>query len=190
MTGINLLPWRDELRERRSKQLIGGTVALWVLSALLVLGAYQFMEMRKDMQNQRNAFLRAEISALEEEIREIDELRERRDRLIARMEVIQGLQQNRTELVRIIDDLVRQLPDGVFLTNLSKRDNAMTLQGRAQSNARVSMFMRNLEDSEWFHDPTLDVINVTSDDTGRVSAFTLQIRHAGRVKDDARQRAG
>jgi len=190
MSGINLLPWRDEQRVRRSKQLMGGTVALWVLAAVLVLGAYQYMEMRKDVQNQRNAFLRAEIAALEEEIREIDELRERRDRLIARMEVIQGLQQNRTELVRIVDDLVRRLPEGVFLTSLNKRDNAMTLQGRAQSNARVSMFMRNLEDSEWFHDPTLDVINVTTDETGRVSAFTLQIRHTGRLADDQRRREG
>lgn len=190
MSRINLLPWRDEIRARRSKQLIGGTVGLWVVAALLVLGAYQFMEMRKDMQNARNAFLRAEIDALEDEIKEIDELKERRDRLIARMEVIQGLQQNRTELVRIFDDLVRLLPEGVFLTSMTKRDNAMVIQGRAQSNARVSSFMRNLEDSEWFHDPKLDVINVVDDDSGRVSAFTLQIRHAGKLKTDDRQQAG
>jgi type IV pilus assembly protein PilN len=187
MSEINLLPWREVARERRSKQLIAGTVMLWVLAALIVLGAYQFMEMKKDHQNARNAFLRAEIQALEEEIKEIDALRERRDRLISRMEVIQGLQQNRTELVRIIDDLVHILPEGVFLTRINKRDKALVMEGRAQSNARVSAFMRNLEGSQWFHDPILEVINVVDDAVGRVSAFTLQIRHAGKLVTDQQQ---
>jgi type IV pilus assembly protein PilN len=187
MSEINLLPWREVAREYRSKQLIAGSVALWVFAALVVLGAYQFMEMRMDHQNARNAFLRAEINALEEEIKEIDALRERRDRLISRMEVIQGLQQNRTELVRIIDDLVQILPEGVYLSRFNKRDNALVLEGRAQSNARVSTFMRNLERSPWFHDPTREVINVVNDDSGRVSAFTLQIRHAGQLVKEQQQ---
>lgn len=187
MTDINLLPWRDEMRNRRSKQLVAASVGVWVLAAVIVLGAYQFMEIRKDQQNARNAFLRAEIAALEDEIKEIDELRERRDRLIARMEVIQGLQQHRTDLVRIVDDLVRILPEGVFLTSLNRRDEALTLEGRAQSNARVSAFMTNLESSGWFHNPKLEVISVVNDDSGRVSAFTLQIQRAGRPKVDERQ---
>ncbi len=189
MNGINLLPWRDEQRERRSRQLATFTVGLWLVAALIVLGVYQYMELRKDQQNARNAFLRTEIGALEDEIKEINDLRERRDRLIARMQVIQGLQQNRTELVRIVDDLVRILPEGVFLTRLTKRDEAVVLEGRAQSNARVSAFMRALEDSAWFHDPKLNVINVIGDSSGRVSAFTLDIRRAGPVKTDE-NRAG
>lgn len=190
MTNINLLPWREELRRRRSRHLIAATVGVWILGGLLVFGAWQFMEMKKDHQNARNAFLRAEIAALEDEIREIEMLRERRDRLIARMEIIQGLQQNRTELVRIVDDLVHRLPEGVYLTRIQKRDNAMVIEGRAQSNGRVSSLMRSLEDSEWFHGPTLDVINVVSDGGVRVSAFTLQIDHAGRRVSRDDEQAG
>ncbi|KAA3625851.1 MAG: pilus assembly protein PilN [Proteobacteria bacterium] len=190
MSRINLLPWRDVQRARRSRQLVGVTIGSWVFAGLLVLGAYQYIEIRKDLQNSRNAFLRAEIDALEEEIKEIEALKQRRDRLISRMDIIQGLQQNRTELVRIIDDLVRLLPEGVYLTSMNKRNDAMVINGRAQSNARVSAFMRNLEGSEWFHDPKLDVINVVNDDTGRVSAFTLQIRHAGKLKADDRRQPG
>ncbi len=190
MTNINLLPWREELRRRRSRHLIAATVGVWILGGLLVFGAWQFMEMKKDHQNARNAFLRAEIAALEDEIREIEMLRERRDRLIARMEIIQGLQQNRTELVRIVDDLVHRLPEGVYLTRIQKRDNAMVIEGRAQSNGRVSSLMRSLEDSEWFHGPTLDVINVIQDGGARVSAFTLQIDHAGRRASRDDEQAG
>ncbi len=191
MSGINLLPWREELRERRSKQMVAAAVGTWVFAGVLVLGAYQYMEMRKDNQNARNGFLRTEIAALEDEIKEIDALKKRRDELIARMQVIQDLQQNRTELVRIVDDLVRILPEGVFLTGLVRRDEVVTVKGRAQSNARVSAFMTNLEDSQWFHDPELDVINVVNDASGRVSAFTLEIKRAGRpVAEDDRRRSG
>ncbi|GJL82401.1 MAG: pilus assembly protein PilN [marine bacterium B5-7] len=189
-TGINLLPWRDRARAQRSRRLVAGTVMLWALAALLVLGAYQYMEQRKNQQNARNGFLRSEIAALEDEIKEIESLRNRRDQLIARMDVIQGLQQNRTELVRIFDDLVRLLPEGVFLTRLEKRDAAMVIEGRAQSNARVSALMRNLEESPWFHDPILDVINIIEDDSGRVSAFTLRISNVGRAPPKTSQAQG
>jgi type IV pilus assembly protein PilN len=142
------------------------------------------MEIKKDQQNARNAFLRAEIASLEDEIREIEQLKERRDQLIARMEVIQGLQQNRTELVRIVDDLVHRLPEGVYLTRINRRDDNMVIEGRAQSNARVSTFMENLDASEWFRKPRLDVINVVRDGNARVSQFTLVVE-AGREKPSA-----
>jgi type IV pilus assembly protein PilN len=165
-------------------------VGSWVLAGLLVLGAYNYMEMRKSHQNSRNGFLRTEIASLEDEIKEIEQLRARRDSLISRMEVIQGLQRNRTELVQIVDDLVHLIPEGVYLTRITKRDESMVIEGRAQSNARVSNLMENLEDSDWFHGPRLDVINVREDSEGRISAFTLQVSRAGRPKADDDQQSG
>ncbi len=156
-----------------------GVVLLWVAAAAMVFGVWQYMEHRKDVQNARNAFLRTEIAALEDEIKEIQDLRERREKLVARMDIIQGLQQTRTEIVRILDELVRILPEGVYLTRLNKVDAVLSLEGRAQSNGRVSSFMRALEDSPWFHGPSLDVINVVSDQGERVSAFSLRVARAG-----------
>ena len=190
MSEINLLPWRDEVRAKRSRRLTALAVGSWVLAGLLVLGAYQYMEMRKDLQNSRNAFLRSEIAALEDEIKEIEQLRARRDRLISRMDIIQGLQRNRTELVQIMDDLVHLIPEGVFLTRITKRDEAMVIEGRAQSNARVSNLMENLESSQWFHGPRLDVINVQDDPAGRISAFTLQVARTGRPAAESDDRSG
>ncbi len=182
MSAINLLPWREDARVRRGRTLIAGSVILWVVAAIIVFGAYEWMEYLKQTQDARNSFLRGEIAALEDEIKEIQDLRDRRERLVSRMNVIQELQKNRTELVQIMDNLPRILPNGVYLTNLGKQDAKVSLKGIAQSNARVSALMRAFEDSGWFHGPKLNVINVVNSENGRVSSFSLQIQRAGRAK--------
>jgi type IV pilus assembly protein PilN len=182
MSNINLLPWRADIQAQRAKRLLAGAVGLWMVAALLVFGTYRYVEDLKSVQNVRNSFLRTEISSLEDEIREIESLRKRRDKLISRMQVIQGLQQNRTQLVHILDDLVRLLPEGVQMTSLQLRDTKVALKGRAQSNARVSSLMRAFEASKWFHGPNLQVINVSGSANGRISNFTLNIGKAGLVK--------
>ena len=183
MSNINLLPWREELQAQRSKRLMFGTVVLWLATAGVIFGVYTYVEDLKNAQKARNGFLNTEIAALEDEIREIEDLRDQRDDLISRMRVIQGLQQNRTQLVQILDDLVRLLPDGVYFTQLDLRGDKITLRGRAQSNARVSNLMRAFESSEWFHGPNLEIIKVVETNEGRISDFTLNIAKVGRVKE-------
>ena len=182
MSNINLLPWREEARSQRSRRMMIGSVALWVVAALIVLAGSQFVTYLQDVQNSRNGFLRAEISTLDDEIKEIQSLKERRDRLVSRMEVIQELQRDRTELVQILDDLVRQVPEGVFFSKLDIKNKRMDVGGRAQSNARVSSLMRNFEGSRLFHDPKLKVINVVTDSDGKLSKFELSIEKVGLIR--------
>ncbi|MFT5110972.1 MAG: type IV pilus assembly protein PilN [Parasphingorhabdus sp.] len=180
MSKINLLPWREEVRNQRSRYLMIGSVSLWVISALVVLGVSQFVTHLQEVQNARNGFLRGEISKLDDEIKEIQELRERRDRLVSRMEVIQELQRDRTELVQVMDELVRLQPDGVYFSKMEIKGKKMKLIGRAQSNTRVSALMRNLEDSALFHNPNLNIIDVIEDAEGKLSQFDLGISRVGR----------
>ena len=180
MSEINLLPWREEVKARRLKNLVTGAIGVWVVAGMIVFGAYTHFEDIKRNHNARNSFLRAEIQALEEEIKEINQLRTQRDQLISRMQVIQNLQSNRTELVNILSDMVRNVPEGVYLTKLQLQESKVTLSGRAESNGRVSSFMRALEDSSWYHDPTLKLIRAVDGDAP--SEFSLQIAKAGSLK--------
>jgi type IV pilus assembly protein PilN len=180
MSEINFLPWREEAKARRLKNLVVAAVGLWIVAGLIVFGAYNYFEDLKRNHNARNSFLRAEIQSLDEEIKEIDQLRQQRDKLISRMQVIQNLQSDRTELVNILSDMVRNVPEGVYLTKLQLQESKVTLSGRAESNGRVSSFMRALEDSSWYHNPTLKIIRAVGGDAP--SEFSLQIAKAGSVK--------
>jgi len=178
MARINLLPWREMQRREQDRKILGVGVALWALTAAAVGLSYLWMNSRIDYQNDRNAFLQAEIKKVEKEIEEINEIRKQKEHLIARMEIIQQLQRDRTQVVHVFDDMVRKLPKGVYFTKLQKKNRDMTLEGFAQSNARVSSLMRNLESSEWFTSADLDVINVTDGEEGgsRVSKFNLKVK--------------
>ena len=178
MSEINLLPWRDEVKAQRLKVLIIGAIGIWILGGFIVFGAYSYFDGVKKNHGVRNSFLKTEIAALDEEIKEIDQLRKRRDQIIARMQVIQNLQSDRTELVHILSDLVRTVPDGVYISNLQLQDSKVSLTGRAESNARVSTFMRELEASSWYHDPSLQVIQAS----GGLNTFSLLIAKAGAIK--------
>lgn len=175
MTRINLLPWRELKRREQDRQLLSVGVAAAVLMALIVFYASLHIGALIEDQNKRNAFLDSEIKKVDAQIAEIRELKKKRDALVARMQVIQQLQSDRTQVVHVFDDLVRKLPEGLYLTSVRQNAGNLVLQGIAQSNARVSSFMRNLDTSNWFGNPDLEVINVQPKGSERVSQFTLRV---------------
>ena len=175
MTRLNLLPWRELRRKEVDRQLLTIAIGAWVLMGLVVFYGHLHVTALIDNQTKRNEFLQEETKKVEAQIKEIDGLKRQRDALIARMRVIERLQGTRTQIVHVFDDLVRQMPEGVYLTSLTQRGNNITLAGVAQSNARVSALMRNLEGSDWFANPDLDVINVSAQGGARVSQFTLRV---------------
>lgn len=187
-TRINLLPWREMRRREQDRRLLSIGIGAWLLMGLAVLQGHLYMSGKIDYQNTRNAYLQKEIKEVEKSIKEINAIRKRKAALIARMEVIQQLQRDRTQIVHVFDDLVRKLPKGVYLTSLKKQGKGMTLTGFAQSNARISSLMRNLDSSEWFANPNLDVINVSRRGGSPVSKFTLRVRQE--VKPNKQDESG
>ena len=178
MTAINLLPWREQRRSEQNRQLLFVGAFAWIVSGALVILAMQVMNSRIDNQLGRNAYLQSEIDQLQLVIREIDELRDKKDALLARMEVIQKLQSNRAEVVHLLDDLVRKLPTGVYFESAERKLGSVQLNGIAQSNGRVSSLMRNLDSSEWFANPSLNLVDVSDSGNTRVSRFDLEVSQA------------
>ena len=158
MARINLLPWRAERRRQRQREfmtMLGfAAIAGVVLSALI----WFYYDRQISGQGDRNAFLTAEIERVKEQNQEIDRLDRQKDRLLARKKVIEQLQAKRSQMVHLFDALVRTIPDGLVLTALKQEGDILTLEGRTQSNARVSAYMRNLENSGWMTKPELSVI--------------------------------
>lgn len=183
MTGINLLPWREERRHLRDRQMLSTAVFIWILSAGLVFGGYSYLQILQKNQQDRNAYLQTEIKALDKKIQEIKRLQSQRDNLIARMEVIQNLQSQRNQVVRIFDDIVRKLPDGVYFDSLNKKNRRFSITGTAQSNARVSSLMESLGSSDWFWDPDLSVINIAPSQGVRLSQFNLGVSQRVKKKE-------
>ncbi len=181
-TRINLLPWREMRRKEQDRQILSIGVGAWILMGLIIFYAHLHVSALIENQEKRNQFLEAEIKKVDEEIKEIRELQAARAALLARMRVIQQLQLDRTQVVHLFDDLVRQTPEGVYFTSLRQAGPGITLQGVAQSNARVSALMRKLDGSDWFAAPELDVINVKVRGNDRVSEFSLRVKQ--KVKQD------
>ena len=175
MAKINLLPWREERRKQRQQEfyvLLGMTAGAAVL---VVLAALWFIGMQIDAQNGRNTTLEAEITALDAQIKEIEELDRQRDRLIARKEIIEQLQATRSQMVHLFDELVRTLPDGVQLAGIKQGGTTLTLDGAAQSNARVSAYMRNLDASPWLKNPEIVKIEAKNTDKAVPYVFALRV---------------
>lgn len=177
MARINLLPWREQLREERKQRFLvalGGTLA--VAAGLLFL-AGQYLDGAIEQQNARNEFLKKEIAVLDERIKAIKELKERRAQLLERMKIIQDLQGNRPVIGHVFDQLVRTLPDGVYFTGLKRADKSIAVVGAAESNNRVSSLMRNLDASEWLVAPTLtEVKAVTAGAIDQANVFQLTVQ--------------
>jgi len=177
MARINLLPWREELRKQQQKEFflaIGVAMGFAVVVMLLV---HFYVAGRIEYQQQRNRFLSDQIAVLDRKIREIRDLEKKRDRLIAKMEIIQRLQSSRPEIVHLFDALARTVPDGVYLTKFIQSGDKLEVTGVAQSNARVSAYMRNVESSPWMENPQLKIIESKNQKTrGRQGFFSLQIK--------------
>lgn len=178
MTRINLLPWRAERRKQRQKEsmmmLALAAVAAVVLSFLIIT----YYNGQISGQRERNAYLQSEIDLLDKQNEEIAELDRKKAKLLARKDVIEDLQADRSQMVHLFDSLVRTIPDGVVLTSVKQDNETLTLDGRSQSNARVSTYLRMLEQSGWMSAPELAVIEAKGEDKGLPYVFTLQVKLA------------
>ena len=175
MARINLLPWRAERRKQRQKEfgvMLGLAAVAGVVLWFLVNSYYNA---QISGQNDRNAYLQQQIQQVDAQIKEIDELDKKKAKLLARKQVIEQLQANRSQMVHLFDQLVRTIPDGVILTSIKQEGDKLTLEGRSQSNARVSTYMRMLEGSGWMTKPDLSVIEAKEGDPGLPYTFTLSV---------------
>ena len=175
MAKINLLPWRAERRKQRQQEfmtMLGVAAAAAALISLLIVLYYNG---QIDGQNNRNLYLTEQISALDKQIVEIAELDKKKAGLLKRKQVIEELQASRSQMVHLFDELARTIADGTQITSLAQNGTEMTLLGRAQSNARVSTYMRNLDASGWMGNPDLSIIELTGADPGLPNAFSLKV---------------
>lgn len=182
MMRLNLLPWREIRRREQDRQLLTIGIGSWLLMGLMVFYAHIHVSNMIDEQGKKNDYLKKEIAKVESEIKEIADLKKKRQDLISRMNVIYQLQGDRGRVVHVFDELVRKLPDGVYFTSVKHSAGNTLLQGVAQSNARVSALMRNLSSSEWFADPQLEIINVRDKGGERVSEFSLKVKQVVKQK--------
>jgi type IV pilus assembly protein PilN len=176
MPRINLLPWREAERKRRQRDFgvaVGGSLVAAIAVVMLTVLFYNQMI---DNQRARNDRLTAEIVELEKSIEEIDGLERQKERLLARMEIIEELQKSRPEIVHLFDEIVRELPEGVYLTGLKQTGTRVELRGVAQSSTRVSALMRRVDASDWLDDPEVERVETTQSGSSRQAEFIVYLK--------------
>jgi type IV pilus assembly protein PilN len=172
MPRINLIPWREAERKRKRQEFGAAFALALIVAAVLAFGVRMQMQSAIDEQYARNQYLKDEIANLDKQITEILDLEQQKQRLLARMQVIEQLERSRPEIVHVFDQLVRTTPDGVYLTLVRQNDRRIQIRGVAQSSTRVASYMRNIESSEWLAEPALDILQTKgAGDAG--SEFTL-----------------
>jgi type IV pilus assembly protein PilN len=182
---INLLPHREERRQRARQHFFvvaGGTA---VLGALVVIAVHGFYAAKIDTQQERNTFLKGQIALLDKEIAEIQKLKDDIQALLARKQVIETLQADRAQTVHMLEQLVRQMPEGVYIKQVTQKGLRLNVVGYSQSNARVSTLMRNIESSPWLENPGLIEVKAANVDKRRVSEFNMNLS-LKRVSDPAK----
>lgn len=182
MPRINLLPWREELRKERQKNFVVALGLTAALGAAAVFAGSMHVDQLIENQQFRNQYLKNEIKAVDQKIAEIKELQSTKESLIARMQIIEQLQQSRPQVVHLFDELVRTLPEGLYLTSVKQTGGKIEVRGVAESNARVSAYMRNIEASEWLKNPALGPDGIQTKNTGRLrrSEFQLLMEQANK----------
>jgi type IV pilus assembly protein PilN len=183
MPRINLLPWRDEERKERKLAFIVAIGGATLAGGVVAFAAYLMLNSMIEGQIQRNERLQAEIKLLDKQIEEINNLESSKQKFIARMEIIEKLQRSRPEIVHLFDEIVKQLPEGVYLTSMKQTGKRMRFDGIAQSSTRVSAFMRNIDGSEWLRGADLEIVQSASGNTAG-QAFTLYADQVSTVSDD------
>ena len=176
MTRINLLPHREDRRNRARQHFFVVAGGAAVLGALIVVAMHGYYAAKIDTQTERNRFLKSEIAKLDKEIAEINKLKDEIQALLARKQVIETLQTDRAQTVHLLDELVRQMPEGVYLKSVVQRGMNVNLVGYSQSNARVSTLMRNIESSPYLANPGLVEVKATNVARRRVSEFNLNFQ--------------
>lgn len=188
MPRINLLPWREERRRERQRNFYIALAGTAAAAVLVVFGVNQLYGTWIENQNQRNDYLRTEISKLDRDIQRIEQLEETRTRLVARKDVIERLQANRTLMVHLFDQLVRTVPSGIRLVNVRQTAEDLTISGTSQSSARVSTYLRNLDSSDYLHEPRLRIVEAEGEerDPELPYRFAVDVRLAppGDEEDD------
>jgi type IV pilus assembly protein PilN len=192
MAKINLLNWREEKRKQIEQQFFTMLAGAAIAGGAVVFAVHLQLNAMIDYQLSRNAYLASEIKKVEEAIREIEALEKKKADLLARMNVIQQLQGNRSDSVHVLDELVKVVPEGVHLTKFGQNNTVLTFNGVAQSNARVSAYMRNIERAEWLKSPSLQIIK--SNKKGRLgvdgfSTFSLTSKQ-GTPADKKKEKKG
>jgi len=176
MAEINLLPWRDERRAELKQEFLAILGVVVVFAGLILFAVDLIISGQIQYQQDRNAYVQDNITALNKQVEEIREMQRKRTQLLDRMTVIQELQGNRPIIVRILDQLVRTVPDGVFYTSVSARQQLITISGIAESNNRVSSLMRRLDASDWFKDPNLEGVKAEPGYGDQATRFNLTVR--------------
>jgi type IV pilus assembly protein PilN len=173
MPRINLLPWREQERKVRRREFLIAAGAAAFAAVIFALGGKVVYSSWTEAQNEKNNLLKKEIVKLDAQIADIQDLENRKQRLVARMDIIEKLQSSRPKVVHLFDELVKQVPDGIYLTQIRQNGNKLEVHGVAQSSTRVSTFMRNIDGSAWLANPVLQVVEATKDSSSGGSSFTL-----------------
>ncbi len=184
MPSINLLPWREEERQRRQRDFLIALAAAFVMSLVTIALINVVYDNKIEYQRQRNAFLEDKIVELQKSITAIDGLELQKERLLARMEVITRLQRSRPEIVHLFDEIAHQIPEGVFLTGMKQTGTAVQLTGNAQSSTRVSALMRRIDSSSWLSDPDVVKVETTAQSGSRQAEFIVNLKQ---VKEGAEE---
>lgn len=179
MPRINLLPWREQQRKvRRREFMVAAGAALFAGILFMACGKLVYSGWI-DAQNEKNNLLKKEIVKLDAQIADIQDLENRKQRLVARMEIIERLQRKRPEIVHLFDELVKTVPEGIYLTQLKETGNKLEIHGVAQSSTRVSTFMRNIDASTWMDNPQLQVVESARESSTGGSSFTMSADTVG-----------
>ena len=158
MAKINLLPWREELRKQKQQDFVSAIGAGVVVTCILFAFVYFYIEGMKEHQQSRNSMLDDEIRIVNKKIKEIQDIERKKSQLLTKIEVIQALQESRPQIVHLFDELAKSTPEGIFLTKFKQSGKVLSFTGKAQSNARVSAYMRGIDKSPWMESPVLKVI--------------------------------
>lgn len=178
MAKINLLPWREELRQQKKKDFVN-SIFLAVLMVVFVFGlVHMYFDGQKGYQEQRNKLLQKEIEVLDQKIIAIKDIEEKKSKLLEKIDLIKKLQTSRPEIVHLMDEIPRLTPDGIYLTKFIQLGNDLTFEGKSESNARISAFMNGIESSKWLQQPKLDVIKASEKGNNNESDFILHAKQS------------
>ncbi len=183
MIRINLLPHRELKRKARQQQIAVLAGMTFILGLVIVAAVHVAIVGQIEYQNGRNNYMKEQIVILDKQIEEIKKIKGLTDALLARKKVVETLQDDRVEVVHLLDQLVRLLPDGVYLSSIKQTNHDINLAGYAQSSSRVSVLMRNLESSPWLEAPSLIEIKVATMNNARLNEFNLNVKLSGNADD-------
>ena len=176
MARINLLPWREELRQEKKKEFLTQLAGVCILTALLVYAWIGSVDGAISSQKQRNNILQSEINLLSKQVAEIQDLKKQRQELIDRMRVIQDLEGKRSIIVHYLDEFARAVPDGIFITKVAREGDQLSIEGISESNNRISTFMRQLDDSDWFASPNLKSVTSAPESGEQAGSFSMELK--------------